>query len=172
VLAVLGLFVGGFVIAPTSIFYIHHYETHADFIASLRATLEEAGGASLSGHIQCIDSISGCGTTLYKMRLVQSTGVLSDFLLFGPETVPVVRSTRRQLLQVIETNPPKVIVVSAGLHIDGPGDYRKLERWPEFSEVLSLKYLLKTQWSPNRPNHWWSRKQWPDGYRVYVLRTH
>jgi hypothetical protein len=105
------------------------------------------------------------------MRLVQSTGVLSDFLLFGPEAVPVVRSTRRQLLQVIETNPPKVIVVSAGLHIDGPGDYRKLERWPEFSEVLSQKYLLKTQWSPDRPNHWWSRKQWPDGYRVYVLRT-
>lgn len=172
VLAVLGLFVGGFIIAPTSIFYIHSYETHADFITSLSATLEELGGANLSGHVQCIDSIAGCGTTLYKMRLVQSTGVLSDFLLFGPETAPVVRSTRRQLLEAIEEDPPKVIVVSAWLHIDGPGNYRKLERWPEFSEVLSQKYLLKTQWSPDRPNHWWSRKQWPDGYRVYVLRTH
>ncbi|QHS51901.1 glycosyltransferase family 39 protein [Edaphobacter sp. 12200R-103] len=170
-LAALGLLIGGFVIAPTSIFYIHRYETHADFITSLRATLEEAGGASLSGHIQCIDSISGCGTTLYKMRLVQSTGVLSDFLLFGPETAPVVRSTRRQLLEAIEEDPPKVIVVSASLHLDRLGNYRKLERWPEFSGVLSQKYLLKTEWSPHRPNHWWSREQWPDGYRVYVLRA-
>jgi hypothetical protein len=105
------------------------------------------------------------------MRLVQSTGVLSDFLLFGPETAPVVRSTRRQLLEAIEEDPPKVIVVSASLHLDRLGNYRKLERWPEFSGVLSQKYLLKTEWSPHRPNHWWSREQWPDGYRVYVLRA-
>jgi hypothetical protein len=170
-LAGMGLFVGGFVIAPTSILYIHRYETHEDFIASLSATLEELGGTALSGHVQCVDSISGCGTTLYKMRLVQSTGVLSDFLLFGPETAPVVRSTRKQFLQAIERDSPEVIVVSGWLHIDGPGDYRKLEYWPEFAEVLSQKYLLKTQWAPQRPNHWWSREQWPDGYRVYVLRA-
>jgi len=170
-IAALGLLFGAFLIAPASIFYIRSYETHADFITSLTATLEELGGARLSGDVQCIDSISGCGTTLYRMRLVQATGVLSDFLLFGPETVPVVRLTRRQFLQVIHDDPPKVIVVSGWLHIDGPGGYEKLNRWPEFSEVLRAEYSLRTQWHPDRPNHWWGRRQWPDGYRVYVLRA-
>ncbi|HEX2918505.1 MAG TPA: hypothetical protein VHN81_08280, partial [Edaphobacter sp.] len=170
-IAALGIFVGAFVIAPTSIYYIHSYETHEDFITSLSSTLDELGGSSLSGHVQCVDSISGCGTTLYRMRLIQATGVLSDFLLFGPESVPVVRSTRKQFLQAMEERHPEVIVVSGWLHIDGPGDYKKLDRWPQFAEVLSDKYVLKTQWSPSRPNHWWSRKQWPDGYRVYVLRA-
>lgn len=171
VVAALGLCVGAYVIAPTSIFYIHRYETHEDFITSLSSTLDELGGADLSGHVQCVDSISGCGTTLYRMRLVQATGVLSDFLLFGPETAPVVHATRKQFLQAMEEHPPKVIIVSGWLHIDGPGDYKKLDRWPQFSDLLTEKYLLKTQWSPGRPNHWWSREQWPDGYRVYVLRA-
>jgi hypothetical protein len=170
-LAALGLVVGAFVVAPTSIFYIHSYETHEDFITSLSSTLDELGGASLSGRVQCVDSISGCGTTLYRMSLVQTTGVLSDFLLFGPDDVPVVRSTRSQFLRAIEGRPPEIIIVSGWLHINGPGHYKKLDRWPQFSEMLTDKYLLKTQWSPSRPNHWWSRKQWPDGYRVYVLRA-
>ncbi|RZU42727.1 glycosyltransferase family 39 protein [Edaphobacter modestus] len=170
VIAFSGLIVGSVIIAPTSIFLIHQYETHADFITSLEESLDRLGGPELSGHIQCIDSISGCGSTLYRMRLVQSTGVLSDFLLFGPETTPVVRTTREQFRRAFARNPPRVIVVSSWLHIDGPGDYRKLARWPEFAEYLSTEYLLKTEWTPGRPNHWWSRKQSPDGYRIYVLK--
>jgi hypothetical protein len=170
VLAAIGLITGSLVIAPTSIVLIHRYARHADFITSLEQTLREMGGSKLSGNIQCIDSISGCGTTLYKMRIVQSTGVLSDFLLFGPQTKVVIRSTRQQFFQEITSNPPLVIVVSAWLHIDGPGNYQKLERWPGLSDFLARKYTLKTEWTPSRPNHWWSREQWPDGYRVYVLR--
>jgi hypothetical protein len=170
VIALSGLIVGSAIIAPTSIFLIHQYETHADFMTSLEENLDRLGGPELSGHVQCIDSISGCGSTLYRMRLVQSTGVLSDFLLFGPETTPVVRATREQFRRDITRNPPRVIVVSSWLHIDGPGDYRKLARWPEFAEYLSTKYQLETEWTPGRPNHWWSRKQSPDGYRIYVLK--
>lgn len=169
-LAAIGLVVGALVIAPMSIVLIHRYEVHADFIASLENALDGLGGPKLSGHIQCIDSISGCGTTLYKMRLVQSTGVLSDFLLFGPDLKPAIQSTRQEFLREINRNPPEVIVVSGWLHIDGPGNYQKIERWPEFATLLTNKYVLKTEWNPTRPNHWWSREQWPDGYRVYVLR--
>ncbi len=169
-LALAGLVTGALIIAPISTFLIHRYETHADFISSLQLNLEALGGSKLSGHIQCIDSISGCGTTLYKMRLIQSTGVLSDFLLFGPDTTPIVHTTREQFSQAITANPPQVIVVTGWLHIDGPGNYMKLEKWPEFADYLSRNYSLKTDWTPSRPDHWWSRQQWPDGYRIYVLK--
>ncbi len=169
-LAVAGLVTGGLIIAPVSAVLIHRYETHADFISSLEESLEALGGQQLSGHVQCVDSISDCGTTLYKMRLVQSTGVLSDFLLFGPETTPVVRATRAQFSDAMVSAPPQVIVVSGWLHIDGPGDYKKLERWPEFAEFLSTNYSLEKDWRPSRPDHWWSRQVWPDGYRVYVRK--
>jgi len=170
-LALLGLAVGALIIAPTSAYLIFHYESHADFISSLEQKIDSLGGQALSGHIQCIDSISGCGTTLYKMRLTQSTGVLSDFLLFGPDTVPVVRSTREQFKRAIESDPPRVIVVSSWLHIDGPNNYSKLAKWPEFSDFLSKHYRLESEWTPSRPDHWWSRRQWPDRYRIYILNN-
>ena len=127
-------------------------------------------GSSFQGTCSVSDSISDCGTTLYKMRLVQSTGVLSDFLLFGPETTPVVRATRTQFSDAMASAPPQVIVVSGWLHIDGPGDYKKLERWPGFAEFLSTNYSLEKEWRPSRPDHWWSRQVWPDGYRVMFGR--
>lgn len=169
-LALVGLITGALIIAPTSASLIHRYEIHTDFISSLEQNLEALGGSNLSGHIQCIDSISGCGTTLYKMRLTQSTGVLSDFLLFGPDTTPIVHTTRESFSKAIAANPPQVIVISGWLHIDGPGNYMKLEKWPEFANYLAKNYSLKTDWTPTRPDHWWSRQQWPDEYRIYVLK--
>lgn len=169
-LGIAGEVVGALIIATMSAGLISRYETHADFVTSLEEHLEALGGQALSGHVQCVDSISGCGTTLYKMRLVQSTGVLSDFLLFGPETAPVVRATREEFRKGMVSAPPQVIVVSGWLHIDGPGDYEKLARWPEFAGFLSVNYELAKEWRPSRPDHWWSRRVWPDGYRVYVLK--
>ena len=169
-IAAAGLVTGALIIAPMSAFLIHRYELHTDFISSLEQNLDDLGGSKLSGHIQCIDSISGCGSTLYKMRLVQSTGVLSDFLLFGPDTTPVVHTTREQFSKAIAANPPQIIVVSSWLHIDGPDNYMKLAKWPEFADCLSKNYSLRTDWVPSRPDHWWSRQQWPNGYRIYVLK--
>ena len=169
-LGFLGFAVGCFVIAPTSLALISRYETHTDFITSLERDLNALGGPGLSTHVQCIDSISGCGSTLYKMRLVQSTGVLSDFLLFGSEDTPVVRETREKFFQALTHRPPKVIIISSWLHIDGPDDYKKLSRWPWLTNYLAANYSLQTDWRPSRPDHWWSRPQWPNGYRIYTWK--
>src|ERR1017187_8356612 len=96
-LAALALAFAAFFLAPQSAVLIHRYRwRETDFISSLQQNLNALGGSSLSGHIQCIDSISGCGNVLYRMRLSPSTGVLSDFLLFGaasdrqpPESIPI-----------------------------------------------------------------------------------
>lgn len=180
-MAAAGLLTGALVIAPTSAWLIARYDpTNLDFITSLEQQLDALGGAELSGHVQCVDSISGCGTTLYRMRLVQSTGVLSDFLLFGPAQVaagedaaatPIVRETRAELMRTMERAPPWVLVISSYLHIDGPDGYAKLERWPAFQGVLERDYRLQTEWRPTRSEHWWSRQQMPKGYRIYVLRS-
>ena len=104
------------------------------------------------------------------MRLVQSTGILSDFLLFGPETVPIVQKTRADLFTTLDQRPPRVIIISSWLHINGPGDFRKLNRWPAFEQFLAQHYRLDTAWSPTHPMRWWSREELSASYRIYVLR--
>jgi hypothetical protein len=169
-LAVAALCFGGFFLAPQSAVLIHRYRWwQTDFISSLHQNLDALGGQRLSGHIQCIDSISGCGNVLYRMRLEPSTGVLSDFLLFGPDDVPIVRQTRTQFSAAIQANPPQVIVVTSHLHMDGPDEYRKLDRWPAFQSFLTANYTLQTEWSPTRTARWWSREETPASYRIYVL---
>ena len=170
-LALLALAIGGLWIAPQSAFLIHRYRwQETDFLSSLEQNLDRLGGPRLSSHIQCIDSISGCGATLYRMRLVQSTGILSDFLLFGPENVPIVQKTRTSLFTSLDQRPPRVIVVSSWLHMNGPGDFQKLDRWPAFEQFLAQRYRLDTAWTPNHKERWWSREEYPASYRIYVLR--
>jgi thiamine transporter ThiT len=177
-LATLALAFAGFFLAPQSAVLIHRYRWwQTDFISTLQANLNALGGPALSGHVQCIDSISGCGNVLYRMRLEPSTGVLSDFLLFGavsdhrpPDQIPIVASTRAQFAAAIAANPPQVIVVTSHLHIDGPDNFDKLARWPAFTQFLADHYTLRTAWAPTRTARWWSREETPASYRIYVLR--
>jgi hypothetical protein len=175
-LAFLALAFGSFFLAPQSVILIHRYRWwETDFISTLQQNLNTLGGPSLSGHIQCIDSISGCGNVLYRMRLEPATGVLSDFLLFGappqdPDSVPILRDTRAQFLSAILADPPRVIVVTSHLHIDGPDNFEKLARWPAFADFLATRYTVRTEWSPTRTARWWSREETPASYRIYVLR--
>jgi hypothetical protein len=177
-LATLALLFGAFALAPQSAILIHRYRwRETDFISSLQQNLTTLGGPALSGHVQCIDSISGCGNVLYRMRLEPATGVLSDFLLFGavsdhqpPDEIPILRDTRAQFSSAIAANPPQVIVVTSHLHIDGPDNFEKLARWPAFASFLADRYTLQTQWSPTRTARWWSREETPASYRIYVLR--
>jgi len=172
VLAIAGLAVGGLFLAPQSAVLIHRYRWgQTDFLTSLQGDLERLGGAQLSGRVQCIDSVSGCGTVLYRMRLEPATGVLSDFLLFGPGDVGIVRETRAEFSAAIGARPPQVIVVTSHLHIDGPDDFLKLERWSAFEAFLAANYKLEKQWTPTRKERWWSREEFPASYRVYVLRA-
>ena len=176
--AILALALGSFFLAPQSAILIHRYRyRETDFISSLQQNLTTLGGPALSHHIQCIDSISGCGNVLYRMRLEPATGVLSDFLLFGavsdkqpPESIPVIRQTRQQFSAALAANPPQVIVVTSHLHIDGPDNFQKLDRWPAFADFLATHYTLRTEWSPTRTARWWTREETPASYRIYVLR--
>ena len=178
-LATLVLAFAAFFLAPQSAILIHRYRwREIDFISSLQQNLTTLGGTTLSRHIQCIDSISGCGNVLYRMRLEPSTGVLSDFLLFGavsdhqpPDEISILSDTRARFSAAIAANPPQVIVVTSHLHIEGPDNFEKLARWPAFADFLATRYTLRTEWSPTRTARWWSREQTPASYRISVLRS-
>jgi hypothetical protein len=105
------------------------------------------------------------------MRLEPASGVLADYLLLGPDTIPIVRQTRQQFAGDIFAHPPQVIVVSSRLHMQGGENFDKLARWPEFAGFLAARYTLATEWHPTRPALWWSRAEPPASYRIYVLRT-
>ena len=162
---------GGLVLAPQSAVLIHRYRWwETDFITSLEQNLDALDGQRLSGHIQCIDSISGCGNVLYRMRLEPANGLLVDFPLFGADEVPFVRQTRERFFAAMNAAPPQVIVVTSALYVDGPGEYQKLDRWPAFQNFLADEYTLQKEWSPTRTARWWSRDEIPASYRIYVLR--
>lgn len=170
-LAVAGLAYGAFVVVPQSVAAVHRYDgRNQELITMIEADLTRLGGPSLSGRVQCMDTISGCTTALYRMRLEPATGLLSDFLVFGPEGNPAVRDAQSQFLDKVNARPPEVIVVTANLFPDGPGDFGKLAMWPEFQQLLSSRYRLCAQRTPPDPVLWWSRVEPPTSYRVYVLQ--
>jgi hypothetical protein len=172
-LAIAGLAFGGFVVAPQSAILIHRYRWwETDFITSLEQNLTMLGGSALSKQILCVDSVSGCATVLYRMRLEPASGACVDFLLLGPDSVPVVRQTRQRFAADTFGHPPKVIVVSSHLHLDATAgeDFRKLDRWPVLTNFLDTRYDIVTEWHPTRPAIWWSRPVTPASYRIYVLR--
>jgi hypothetical protein len=170
-LAVAALVVGGLFLGPQSAVLVHRYRWwETDFNTSLEANLERLGGRQLSGQVDCIDSISGCGTTLYWMRLLPANGMLLDFPLFGDAAVPFVQRSRARFREQAMEHPPQVIVVSSALYVDGPGNYRKLDRWPELQTFLSREYRLDTDWKPPRTQRWWSREEYGPSYRIYVRR--
>jgi hypothetical protein len=83
------------------------------FTDSLAADLNRLGGQKLSGHVQCIYMPADCDDTLYRMRLVQSTGLFYDFLIFGSPQQQVIRDTRQQFWQQFQKNTPRVVVWAA-----------------------------------------------------------
>jgi hypothetical protein len=108
---------------------------------SLTADLNQLGGSTLSGRVQCLDVPADCDSTLYRMRLVQSTGLFYDYLIFGSSRQRVIRDERGIFWQQFQRNTPRVVVVGAGLY-PNVGGYSKLASWPWFQQELASHYVL------------------------------
>ena len=64
---------------------------------SLQQDLTALNVPDLSGHIQCLDmTLGSCLNVLYRMKLVQSTGYLSDFYLFPSRPTSLTDRYQRQ----------------------------------------------------------------------------
>lgn len=102
-------------------------------VDSLTGDLNALGGATLSGNIQCLDTIDGCLATLYRLRLIQTTGMLYDEFLFLPPNVATEREAntvadlQERFLRELMHTPPYVIVMTSWLFPSGPIEYEKLK---------------------------------------------
>ena len=138
------------------------------------------GARSLDGNVQCIDAVSGCTDALLHLRLRQATGTMYDEFLFPQSPAPwgtvyagwapglplpaAVAAERQRFQAAFSARPPRVVIVSAWLFLEGPGDYRKLALWSWFDAYLREHYTLIAQQAFARAENG------PMGFRVYVRR--
>ena len=134
-----------------------------DTMESLQRDLIAMGGADLSGHVQCLDMAgASCINVLFRLHLVQSTGLIYDSYVFPERDAPVTEAIQNRFLSKISAAPPQVIVLSEQIW---PGDrlgYYELGRWPAFQSFLQDRYLLERQYS--------TPSKRIAGYRIYALR--
>lgn len=165
-----GIAFGTLFLAPVSVFKASRYNwRNTEFLTLLQNDLRQRGGESLSGQVQCIDTIGGCFDVLYRMRLVESDGFVYDEFLFGSNRNGVVAESRKRFWAAIHANPPKLFIVTDDLFPSGPRNFQKLDQWPQFANYLQQDYWLCAQRTPQHKVKWWSRQQEPHSYRIYCM---
>ncbi len=176
-LAAAGLMFGALVVVPRSLAEVRQFDwRHDSFESSLSADLNNLGGRALAGRVQCLDMAGGCITTLYNMRLPQSTGYLYDCYLYPMDDQANAHLTERERYRLgfqtaLLLNPPQALVVSSDEC--GPPDfrYRKLDRWPWLAAYLREHYTLVREEVPTALQRWGGKPVLPYGYRVYRRKS-
>jgi hypothetical protein len=133
---------------------------------ALQRDLVSLGGENLSGSVQCITATTDCATTLHRLHLLQSTGLVYDYYVFGPSRYAAVAYVRQQFWDQFIANRPRVIILGRWLYLDKADDYSKLNRWPAFREYLHQNYTLYAERSFPPPK----RGLLGYGYRIYVAK--
>jgi hypothetical protein len=150
-------------VAPLYLERAVHRQWRGDFINSLSRDLYTLGGQQLSGRVQCLYTPADCATVLYRMKLVQATGLSYDFFIFGSDYQPIVRHYRTQFWREIQQNPPEVFIVGKGLFPNDLNDYQKLEQWPQLHDYLKDYVLYDArEFDPADSG--------PRGFRIYLRR--
>jgi hypothetical protein len=175
-LALAGIFVGVIVIGGGSTVHALRQDgRNHEFTSMLEADLTPLGGNKLSGHIQCLDMADNCISALYDMKLVQATGFLYDCYMFSTAEHPERERYREAFWQAIMKNPPTVFVVSSHdcqVYPEPPSySYKKIGRWPLFSDYLKANYYLDVERIPPHMVNWGSSPSKPLGYRIYMRNS-
>jgi hypothetical protein len=124
--------------------------------------LEALGGPALSGQVQCLEMGAGCITDLYRMRLLQPTGFISDFFVFTSERIPILEALKSRFLSEVHARPPRVIILVASEWGSDHVSYSQLDNWPALRTFLAQDYTL------------YKEKRRPDGsldresYQIYL----
>jgi hypothetical protein len=133
---------------------------------ALQRDLISLGGLNLSGSVQCITMSPECATTLYHLHLLQSTGLVYDYYIFGSSKNRAIAYVQRRFWSQFIDNRPRVIILGRWLYPERADNYSKLNRWPAFRDYLNQHYTLYAERSfpPPKPG------LFGYGYRIYVVR--
>jgi hypothetical protein len=138
-----------------------------DYDHAVTADLQRLGGPALSGRVQCLTTQAECNTTLYRLKMEQSTGLIYDFFIFGPPGARAVQDARAHFLRSVDEKPPAVILMGNGPFPSGMPGYARLQSWPEFAGFVKDNYVIYDERS--LPRDQLNREL---GFRVYVLRSY
>ena len=164
---VLGLTAGLVVGVPLYLYHAAHLHADTDFVP-LQNDLATIGASRLQRQVQCMDMVQGCYTALYHLRIVQSTGIIGDGLLFATEKSPVVDYYRNEYWKAVTSNPPAVIVLT-NEWFSHPPSFHKINQWPIFSKYLEDHYRLAIARNFEQGANDAHRVQAEDhAYRIYV----
>ncbi len=174
-IAATGLIFTAVVLAPQCLLKTLHFRASpTDFSGLLQSDLASLGGHALDKNIQCIDFTAGCVTTLYRMRLEQSTGYLYDCYLFQPAdadtpAADTVRRYREAFWTALTARTPQVLVLS-DQDCGRPHSFAKVDRWPALADLIASQYRLEKQVTPPETIRWASTLAQPYSYRVYIRK--
>lgn len=161
-----GLLVG----APLYLHHVAEFRASSDF-EPLQKDLVSLGTDRLQHQVQCLDVVQGCYAALYHLKLVQSTGMVGDIVLFSSKTSPVVTDYREWYWKKLIADPPAVIVVTNEWFGHRPS-FDKLNQWPTFSQYLGEHYNLAIARSVANQSHGAYRVQEADhAYRIYIRKS-
>jgi hypothetical protein len=155
--------------APLYLYHVDHLHADTDFV-SLENDLASMGVGRLQHHVQCMDLVQGCYTALYHLKIVQSTGMMGDVLLFATEKSPVVDYYRGQYWKELTSNPPAVIVLT-NEWFGHPSSFDKINQWPSFAGYLRDNYQLVVARNFDEQPGRLNRTQSTDrAYRIYLRK--
>jgi hypothetical protein len=110
--------------------------------------------------------LGGCIQTLYKERLVQSTGFIYD-CYFEDGKNNTVRALREEFAEKMTESSPEWIVETNSSCLNYPRTFNKFTNWSWFDRFLGENYALVLERGPSTPVRYWSRKSVPFAYRIY-----
>jgi hypothetical protein len=147
---------------------ISRFDTKGIFEDALSLHLSEQKRLSLPG-IQCLDTYAGCLNTLYRLRMMQSSGYLYDCYLTLPQSTDRDKY-RKQFLDSLTASRPDTIVVTDQPCFAQHEGYDWINRWPELSDYLLENYELSDEWNSHRQIREWNHPQYPASFRIYIRR--
>jgi hypothetical protein len=132
-----------------------------DLLIALQTDLTNVGAANESGDVQCMEMTSGCINTLYRMKLVQTTGFIGDYYFFLPDSYPIVPELRTRFLDAVDKRKTRIVVLTDEQWPSTQRGYTQIDQWPELAKYLSTNYHIAVE-----------RKTFsgltPAGYRIYI----
>jgi hypothetical protein len=144
------------------------YEAVAPLEAALQTDLAAAQRLA-PGKAQCLDTYSGCLTTLYNMRQTQNTGYLYDCYFFTPDSKTQQDYRAGFISAMTASLPGQIVITDQDCFAENAG-FSRLDRWPQLATLLQAHYQLYASWQADRQYKLWSRSQKQPEFRIYILR--
>ncbi|MGI4756873.1 MAG: hypothetical protein ACRYGF_08495 [Janthinobacterium lividum] len=166
IIGIAGLSFGVLLLGPLYAYKITLSKQTLPIAAAIQHDLVALGGDKLQGKVQCMDIVAGCVEALDRLGLVQSTGFISDFMLFPPHSAPPMPRYREVFMQKLTAAKPSVIVLTDAW-MSEPSSFRKVDDFPVFAQYLHDHYrlLLARSFAPA------PRAITDNSYRIYVLAS-